>query len=66
MIKYTAFLCAFNVGGKSIIKMNELKKIFESVSYKNVATYIQSGNVMFESSMADENALTVKNRKSTA
>ena len=40
--------------------MNELKKIFESVLCKNVSTYIQSGNVMFESSIADENVLTEK------
>lgn len=60
MIKYVAFLRAINVGGKNLIKMGELKKIFESLGFKNVVTYIQSGNVMFESSTADENVLVKK------
>ena len=60
MIKYAAFLRAINVGGKNLIKMDELKKIFESLECKNVTTYIQSGNVMFDSSIADENELTEK------
>jgi len=50
MIKYFAFLRAINVGGKNLIKMEDLKKIFESLGFKNVRTYIQSGNVIFESS----------------
>ncbi len=49
MIKYFAFLRAINVGGKNLIKMENLKKIFESLGFKNVKTYIQSGNVIFES-----------------
>ena len=48
MIKYFAFLRAINVGGKNIIKMGDLKKIFESLGFQNVKTYIQSGNVIFE------------------
>lgn len=57
MIKYSAFLRAINVGGKSLIEMNELKRIFESIGFWNVKTYIQSGNVMFESSITDENVI---------
>ena len=57
MIKYVAFLRAINVGGKNLINMSELKKIFESLGFKNVTTHIQSGNVMFESPTADENIL---------
>lgn len=60
IIKYASFLRAINAGDKNLIKMNEMKKIFESVLCKNVSTYIQSGNVMFESSIADENVLTEK------
>jgi len=60
MIKYTAFLRAINVGGKNLIKMDELKKVFESLGFKNVATYIQSGNVMFESSTTNETVLAKK------
>jgi len=48
-MKYIAFLRAINVGGNAIIKMADLKQMFESVGLENVQTYIQSGNVIFES-----------------
>jgi uncharacterized protein (DUF1697 family) len=48
-MKYVAFLRAINVGGNAIIKMADLKQMFESVGLENVQTYIQSGNVIFES-----------------
>ncbi len=48
MKKYVAFLRAINVGGTKIIKMDDLKKHFESFGCINVQTYIQSGNVIFE------------------
>ena len=48
-MKYVAFLRAINVGGHAIIKMADLKKMFESAGLENVQTYIQSGNVIFES-----------------
>jgi len=56
-MKYVAFLRAINVGGHAIIKMTDLKKMFESAGLQNVQTYIQSGNVIFESG-EDEEALT--------
>ena len=49
MTTYIAFLRGINVGGQKIIKMEKLKEIFESLQFQNVKTYIQSGNVMFES-----------------
>ena len=53
MTKYVAFLRAINVGGHTIIKMADLKQIFESLGLENVQTYIQSGNVIFESDEED-------------
>jgi uncharacterized protein (DUF1697 family) len=47
MTKYVAFLRAVNVGGR-VIKMQELKKQFESLQFSNVETFIASGNVIFE------------------
>jgi uncharacterized protein (DUF1697 family) len=44
-----AFLRAVNVAGHGMIKMSDLKRIFESAGCKNVRTYIQSGNVVFQS-----------------
>jgi uncharacterized protein (DUF1697 family) len=46
---YCALLRGINVGGNNIIKMSELKSCFESMSFSNVLTYIQSGNVLFSS-----------------
>jgi len=48
-MKYVAFLRAINVGGNAIVKMADLKQMFESIGLENVQTYIQSGNVIFES-----------------
>ncbi len=57
MSKYIAFLRAINVGGTSIIKMTDLKKMFESFELENVQTYIQTGNVIFESGERNASAL---------
>lgn len=57
MNKYVAFLRAINVGGNTIIKMTDLKQIFESLGLENVQTYIQSGNVIFESEEEDTASL---------
>lgn len=55
-MKYVAFLRAINVGGNAIIKMADLKQMFESARLENVQTYIQSGNVIFESEAKDLDA----------
>jgi uncharacterized protein (DUF1697 family) len=47
---YVAFLRGINVGGKNIVPMKELVTVFEAAKCKNVETYIQSGNVVFEAS----------------
>ena len=44
---YIALLRAINVGGYAVIKMADLKKLFESCGLTDVTTYIQSGNVIF-------------------
>lgn len=49
MKRYIAFLRAINVGGTTILKMSDLKQMFESFGLENVETYIQTGNVIFES-----------------
>lgn len=60
MIKYVAFLRAINVGGNNMIKMADLRAAFESLRLKNVRTYIQSGNVLFETAETDADVLTKK------
>jgi uncharacterized protein (DUF1697 family) len=44
---YVALLRGINVGGNSKVEMPRLKKLFESLGCKDVATYINSGNVIF-------------------
>lgn len=46
---YLALFRGINVSGHNMIKMEALKKLMEGEGYTNVETYIQSGNVVFES-----------------
>ncbi len=52
MIKYVTFLRGINVGGR-VIKMADLKNCFEKAGLKEVMTVLQSGNVLFESELAE-------------
>ena len=53
MSTYIALLRGINVGGNNIIPMTELKAMCEGIGFKNVRTYIQSGNVVFESNLTE-------------
>lgn len=59
MTRYIAFLRAINVGGH-ILKMEQLRALFEELGLKNVATFIASGNVIFESAVKKTEALEQK------
>ena len=59
MPKYIAFLRAINVGGR-VVKMDALKQHFAMPGFKNIATYIQSGNVVFDHTNTDTEILTKK------
>ncbi|WP_027084844.1 DUF1697 domain-containing protein [Cohnella panacarvi] len=52
MTLYMAFLRGINVGGNHIVKMAELKRTLEEDGMHRVQTYIQSGNILFESDEA--------------
>jgi uncharacterized protein (DUF1697 family) len=47
-MKYVALLRGINVGGKNAIRMPALKDCLERQAFESVATYIQSGNVVFD------------------
>lgn len=55
-----ALLRSVNVLGKNMIKMPELSMAFEKAGFRNVRTYIQSGNVIFESGEASGELLAGK------
>ncbi|MFS0950302.1 DUF1697 domain-containing protein [Enterococcus thailandicus] len=48
-MNYISFFRGINVGSKNRIKMADLRVLFSDLGYQNVKTYIQSGNVIFES-----------------
>ncbi|NLL75142.1 MAG: DUF1697 domain-containing protein, partial [Erysipelothrix sp.] len=47
-MKYVALLRGINVGGKNKVDMKELKALFIDLGYTEVQTYINSGNVIFD------------------
>ncbi|OGC21838.1 hypothetical protein A3J90_07340 [candidate division WOR-1 bacterium RIFOXYC2_FULL_37_10] len=60
MTTYISILRGINVGGQKKIKMEALETLYESLGFKNIIVYIQSGNVIFESEETDIKKLTVK------
>ena len=58
MNRYIALLRAINVGGYRKIKMDDLREMFESMDFENVQTYIQSGNVIFDSNVKNKKSLS--------
>ncbi len=56
-MKYIALLIGINISGKNKIAMSELKEELENNKYQNVTTYLNSGNVIFESEIDDKKAI---------
>jgi uncharacterized protein (DUF1697 family) len=54
--RYVAFLRAVNVGGR-VVKMDQLRTLFETMKLKQVETFIASGNVLFDTRTDDTDAL---------
>jgi uncharacterized protein (DUF1697 family) len=50
-MKYVALLRGINVGGKSMVSMQELRSTIEQAGMSNVSTYINSGNIICESDL---------------
>ena len=59
-ITYVALLRGVNVGGRNLIKMPELARIFKEGGFNDARTYIQIGNIIFSSRSTDPAALTKK------
>lgn len=57
---FVALLRAVNVGGNNMISMSSLKQSFETLGFTQVATYINSGNVIFKSKETDARKLERK------
>jgi uncharacterized protein (DUF1697 family) len=52
-VRYVAFLRGINVGGKTLIKMADLKTCIEALGLDDVSTFIASGNVLFKTGRRD-------------
>jgi uncharacterized protein (DUF1697 family) len=63
---YIALLRGINVGGKGIVRMSSLKACVERAGMTNVTTYIQTGNVIFESSERSVSRLTTRTEDALA
>jgi uncharacterized protein (DUF1697 family) len=57
---YVALLRGINLGGHKIVKMDQLRKMFEEMGFAEVKTYIQSGNVVFNAPARDPVSLAKK------
>ena len=62
-MRYIALLRGINVGGNTMLKMAELKATLESVGFTSIVTYINSGNLAFDTRRTSEAALVEKIEK---
>ena len=58
-----AILRGINVGGHRIIRMQDLKNLFVNSGFQNVRTYIQSGNVLFDTKLVSDSEISAKIEK---
>lgn len=57
---YVALLRGVNVGGKNMISMSSVKGSFERMGFREVSTYINSGNILFKAKEGDARKLERK------
>ena len=60
MNTYIALFRGINVGGNNKLPMRELKDVLAGLGLHDVKTYIQSGNVVFQSKSANMTELAEK------
>ncbi|MDX1544505.1 MAG: DUF1697 domain-containing protein [Christiangramia sp.] len=61
MARYIAILRGINVGGKKKVLMKDLKETFRDLGFSNIQTYVQSGNVVFDTPKDISNRKLEKN-----
>jgi len=60
MNTYVAFLRGVNVSGQNKMKMADLRSCLEHSGFENVKTYIQSGNLVFDTTEDDRDKISTK------
>ncbi len=63
MSRYIALLRAINVGGARTVNMESLRRVFQSLGFSGVETFIASGNVVFETTARNTRTLEAKIEK---
>jgi uncharacterized protein (DUF1697 family) len=58
MNTYISLLRGINVGGRKKLPMESLRRMYQDLGFTNIKTYLQSGNVVFASSIAFPTMLT--------
>jgi uncharacterized protein (DUF1697 family) len=53
-MRYIALLRGINLGGKTMMKMDDLKAVFVNLGFKDVVSYINSGNLAFDTRKTSE------------
>ncbi len=53
MKTYISILRGINVSGQKMIKMESLRELYSGMGFQRIQTYIQSGNVVFQTDDAD-------------
>ena len=66
MPTHIALLRGINVGGRNRVAMAGLREVVTSLGHTDVATYIQSGNVVFTSKEADTRVLAAALERAVA
>ncbi len=56
-MKYITLLRGINVSGKNTINMADLRQLYQDLELKNVKSYIQTGNVVFETQETSKNKI---------
>lgn len=59
MKTYISILRGINVSGQKMIKMESLRELYSGMGFKRIQTYIQSGNVVFQTEDADVDYLQI-------
>jgi uncharacterized protein (DUF1697 family) len=59
MLRFVALLRGINVGGH-IVSKEKLKEAFSSMGFRNISTYKQSGNVIFETDITNPQEINDK------
>ena len=66
MATYVALLRGINVGGRTRVKMDDLRRLFVALDHADVRSYLQSGNVIFKSPIEEPSCLAADVERSIA